>query len=96
MSEYDVTVTVTESSAVTVVVSDVVQEVFKKDTFVSDNSTVNFTTNFAIRSNSDFVYVDGVLQEVGVDYTVDSDKLGVTFTTAPKTGRKVLVCYVSN
>lgn len=56
-----------------------------------DGSQTNFSTNKVFKSGDLDVYVNGVLQKVGYDYTEDSDQKGYTFTNAPRTyaGRDV-------
>jgi hypothetical protein len=42
-----------------------------------------------VRSGSEVVYLNGLLQEAGVEYTVAGSV--VSFTTAPQTGDKVVI-----
>jgi len=48
-----------------------------------------FTLTNTVRANSETVYLNGLLQEAGVDYTCDGNV--VTFTSAPQTGDKVVI-----
>jgi len=64
------------------------------ETFDGDDSTTAFTLANSTTTNAIFVVINGVTQEPGTDYTVSGTTL--TFTTAPKTGDKIVVRYVAN
>ena len=66
--------------------------VFRRDTFTGDGTTTTFTLTYSPSTNSETVYVEGVLQDQDSDYSVSGKD--ITFTTAPANNRKVEVRYV--
>jgi hypothetical protein len=67
---------------------------FKKATFTGtiDNMNNQFTLASSVRGGSETVYLNGLLQEAGVDYTVTGDV--IAFWNAPRTGDKVVIYAV--
>lgn len=101
----DVTVTVTTSNPVTVTptVNDTnislgtvlpLKDVHKKEQFTATSSQVLFETDSIIRSDSEQVFLNGVLQQQGVDYTVTDSGGSITFASGLDEGDKVEVDYV--
>lgn len=68
------------------------RELFKRKTFTGDGSTTDFELDFTPRTNSERVWLQGILQDKDTEYSL-SDKT-ISFNTAPKTGRKIEVWYV--
>ena len=84
------------STELSTVVSDFEAIYFKKATFTGAINGTNdeFTLNEEVRAGSETVYLNGLLQEAGVEYTVAGSV--VTFTTAPLAGDKVVIYGVFN
>lgn len=59
--------------------------------FTGDGTTTDFTLTEFSGTQLWQVYVDGVLQEEGTDYTVSGDT--ITFTSAPADGAKIMATY---
>jgi len=66
--------------------------VFRRETFTGDGSTTLFSLTYTPSSNSEVVYLEGILQDKDNDYSLSGKD--ITFTTAPANGRKVEVRYV--
>ena len=79
------------STEVSTVVSDFEAIYFKKVAFTGaiNNTNDAFTLTTSVRVNSETVYLNGLLQEAGVEYTVASGV--ITFASAPQTGDKVVI-----
>jgi len=60
-------------------------------TFTGDGTTVKFTFDFAFRSESLLVFLEGIFQGKSLDYTEAVDGKSITFTTTPKANRKIEV-----
>ncbi len=93
VSEDSIDVEVVEDSPIDITVTTMEALEFESDSFDGDGTTKTFTLTQAGRVNSFFVFLSNVFQDVGVDYTVATDKKSITFITAPKLGRKVVVMY---
>lgn len=81
----------TSEDAQTLVISASAQN-FQKTTLTGDGITRVFTVNggFSTNPNTYRVDIDGVLQEPGTNYNIDSNKR-LEFITAPPTGSKIVV-----
>ncbi len=79
------------SAALSAQVSDFQAIYFHKSSFSGaiNGSNAEFTLSAPVRSGSEVVYLNGLLQEAGVEYTVAGSV--VSFTTAPQTGDKVVI-----
>ena len=79
------------STEVSTVVSDFEAIYFKKVAFTGAINGINagFTLTTSVRVSSETVYLNGLLQEAGVEYTVAGDV--ITFASAPQTGDKVVI-----
>jgi len=79
------------SDALAAQVSDFTAIYFKKASFSGsiNGTNADFTLADAVRSGSETVYLNGLLQEAGVEYTVAGSV--ITFATAPSTGDKVVI-----
>ena len=82
------------SDALAAQVSDFTAIYFKKATFTGliNGTNDQFTLASSVRGGSETVYLNGLLQEAGVDYTVAGDV--ITFTSVPQTGDKVVIYAV--
>lgn len=61
-------------------------------TYSGDGSTTGFAVDFAFLDETHLeVRVDGSIQVLNVDYTVDTDLLGITFMVAPGVGTNNVV-----
>jgi hypothetical protein len=82
------------SDALAAQVSDFTAIYFKKATFTGliNGTNDQFTLSSSVRGGSETVYLNGLLQEAGVDYTVAGDV--ITFTSVPHTGDKVVIYAV--
>lgn len=81
----------TSENAETLVISASAQN-FQKTTLTGDGFTRIFSVNggFSTNPNTYRVDIDGVLQEPGVNYNIDSSKR-LEFVTAPPNGSKIVV-----
>jgi hypothetical protein len=79
------------SDALAAQVSDFTAIYFKKASFSGaiDGTNADFTLADAVRSESETVYLNGLLQEAGVEYTVAGNV--ITFATSPSNGDKVVI-----
>jgi hypothetical protein len=79
------------SSELSTQVSDFEAIYFKKASFSGSINGTNaaFTLSASVRVGSETVYLNGLLQEAGVDYTVAGAV--VTFGSAPQAGDKVVI-----
>ncbi len=69
--------------------------IFDETPTETPNGTItNFSTTDAFASGKIEVFKNGVRMTETDDYTEDSDKLGITFVTAPATGTKIRVNYL--
>lgn len=66
------------------------------DKFTGDNSTTLFALSATRKPNTLSVFLDGILKELGVDYTETGSGASITFTTAPGTGVIIEAKYVEN
>ncbi len=82
------------SDALAAQVSDFTAIYFKKATFTGliNGTNDQFTLSSSVRGGSETVYLNGLLQEAGVDYTVAGDV--IAFTSVPQTGDKVVIYAV--
>ena len=64
------------------------------DKYVGDGSTTAFILTYAAQANTVFVWVNGILQQENVDYTLNSTYNIVTFLAAPLLGRRVEIYYI--
>lgn len=76
-------------------VNEFVREVFRIDMF-NGNLQQRFNTTSAYRSNSLFVFLNGVLQERGVDYTEDIARKYFAFFIPVQTSDKLEARYVED
>ena len=79
------------SDALAAQVSDFTAIYFKKASFSGsiNGTNADFTLADAVRSGSETVYLNGLLQEAGVEYTVAGNV--ITFATSPSNGDKVVI-----
>jgi len=79
------------SAALSTQVSDFQAIYFHKASFTGDINGMNaeFTLSAPVRSGSEVVYLNGLLQEAGVEYTVAGSV--VSFVAAPQSGDKVVI-----
>ncbi len=64
---------------------------FKRASYTGaiNGTNVEFQLETGTRAGSDTVYLNGLLQEADVDYTISAGV--VTFTSAPQSGDKVVI-----
>lgn len=68
--------------------------VTNEDVGTGDGTTTTFTlANTPVLEDSETIYIDGVVQNRGTDYTIDYDTGVVTFTTAPANGSTITADY---
>ena len=86
----DITITMNQLALVT--------GTFKRVDFTGDDTVMNISTEGTdtIRTNSEIVVIQQLFQHRGatLDYTIDSDLKGITFTKTISTGRKGFLYYV--
>lgn len=58
-------------------------------TEITDGSRTNFSTESRFIEGTLDVYLNGKLQQEGMEYTVDADLQGYTFTFTPITGEQI-------
>lgn len=62
---------------------------------IGDGTSIVFYALYPpIKTNSQSVYIDGVLQTITTDYTIDLDLGKVTFVSAPLANTKITIDYV--
>lgn len=93
-NQQQVNVTAGNGNDVTVTGAPPQKDVHKKEQFTATAGQTVFNTAFEIRSNSENVYLNGILQQQGVSYTINSGAQGITFAVALELGDKVEIDYV--
>jgi hypothetical protein len=71
------------------------KETFKIKKFTATAGQVDFNLDSTFREDSCIVFLNGILQEVDVDYTETNLSQRVTFTQGLSAGDKVEVRYVN-
>lgn len=66
---------------------------YDRASYTADGLTVDFRVMHPVQSGTAKVYVNGVMQTSGVDYTLDEALGLVTFVTAPSEGSTVVITY---
>jgi hypothetical protein len=91
------TVTPTTSSPTNITLGQTnsnIKDTFKKEPFTATSGQTVFNTTNIIRLNSEKVFVNGILAQQGVAYTVNSNGSGITFASGLSTGDQVEIDYV--
>lgn len=95
----DVTVVVTTGNPISVNLGQVTPQYTQKETygrekFTATEGQTDFDLAVVFRANSCHVYLNGILQEVDVDYTEENFNQRIAFASGLTAGDKVEVQYV--
>ncbi|MCX5712123.1 MAG: hypothetical protein NTY47_03495 [Candidatus Omnitrophica bacterium] len=64
------------------------------DTFLTDGISKTYTTTRKFKANSTLIFLNGIYQGLGEDYTEDSGRQSITFKVLPDAGLKGEIRYI--